>query len=74
MTLDYYSPLKLTGAAVRKHETLGMLRHVNKLAVNGAILKAKYTPTTVKKSITTKQRQKDRHLSTQHEEVEWLFI
>lgn len=70
MTLGYYSPLKLTGTAVRKHEVLGTLSHVNKLEVSGA----KNIPTMVKKSTTTKQRQKDRHLSTQHGEMEWLLI
>lgn len=72
MTLGYYSPLKRTGTAVRKHETLGTLSHINKLAVTRAILKAKYTPTMVKKNIAVKQRQKDGRLSSQL--LEWLLI
>lgn len=44
-----------------------------KLALSVATLKAKHTPTMVKKSIATKQIQKDRHLSAQHGEVAWLL-
>jgi len=47
--------------------------HNSKLAAIVAVLKTKSAPATVKKGATTKQRKQNKHLPSQHREVEGPF-
>lgn len=65
MTWGYYRPLRHTATAVRNQESWGTGNQWDHFKGQ--------THTNHGKDITTKQTQKDKHLSAQHGEVAWLL-